>query len=253
MRILHVTPGTSPARTPVLPALAHLPHVLDYACTRLDSLARADSADVVVLDATADLSAAAGFARLLEQTGRPEPAIAVLTDGGFIAANPDWRMADLLLAGAGPTEVDARLRLAAVRGPAPVPEVSSPLIEAGPLTIDEDGYVAFVRGRQLDLTFKEFELLRHLAANSGRALTRAELLQDVWGYDFFGGTRTVDVHVRRLRAKLGAELDQIIHTVRNVGYRFSPEVAERASGGSGERRDAADGTDQEETHGSERH
>ena len=74
----------------------------------------------------------------------------------------------------------------------------------------------------LDLTFKEFELLKFLAQHPGRVFTRAHLLQEVWGYDYFGGTRTVDVHVRRLRAKLGAEHESLIGTVRNVGYRFVP-------------------------------
>ena len=77
------------------------------------------------------------------------------------------------------------------------------------------------RGRPLDLTFKEFELLRYLVANPGRVFTREQLLSDVWGYDYFGGTRTVDVHVRRLRFKLG-ERESVIGTVRNVGYRFAP-------------------------------
>ena len=77
-------------------------------------------------------------------------------------------------------------------------------------------------GRSLDLTFKEFELLKFLAQHPGRVFTRAQLLQEVWGYDYFGGTRTVDVHVRRLRAKLGAENEALIGTVRNVGYRFVP-------------------------------
>ena len=72
----------------------------------------------------------------------------------------------------------------------------------------------------LDLTFKEFELLKFLAQHPGRVFTRAQLLQEVWGYDYFGGTRTVDVHVRRLRAKLGSEHESLIGTVRNVGYRF---------------------------------
>ena len=74
----------------------------------------------------------------------------------------------------------------------------------------------------LDLTYKEFELLKYLAQHPGRVFTRAQLLQEVWGYDYFGGTRTVDVHVRRLRAKLGAEHEGLIGTVRNVGYRFVP-------------------------------
>ena len=71
----------------------------------------------------------------------------------------------------------------------------------------------------LDLTFKEFELLKFLAQHPGRVFTRAQLLQEVWGYDYYGGTRTVDVHVRRLRAKLG-DHEALIGTVRNVGYRF---------------------------------
>ena len=76
-------------------------------------------------------------------------------------------------------------------------------------------------GRSLDLTFKEFELLKYLAQHPGRVFTRAQLLHEIWGYDYFGGTRTVDVHIRRLRAKLGPEFEAIIGTVRNVGYRFS--------------------------------
>ena len=75
-------------------------------------------------------------------------------------------------------------------------------------------------GRSLDLTFKEFELLRFLATHPGRVCTRPALLREVWGYDFYGGTRTVDVHVRRLRAKLGAEHEHLIETVRSVGYRI---------------------------------
>src|SRR5262249_449292 len=79
---------------------------------------------------------------------------------------------------------------------------------------------ARLRGKVLDLTYKEFELLKFLAQHAGRVFSRAQLLQEVWGYDYFGGTRTVDVHVRRLRAKLGAEYEVLIGTVRNVGYKF---------------------------------
>jgi DNA-binding response OmpR family regulator len=77
-----------------------------------------------------------------------------------------------------------------------------------------------VHDRPLDLTYKEFELLRFLATHPSRVFTREQLLSEVWGYDYFGGTRTVDVHVRRLRAKLG-DMEQVIGTVRNVGYRFN--------------------------------
>ena len=92
-------------------------------------------------------------------------------------------------------------------------------ISLGELVIDEGTYTARLRGRPLDLTYKEFELLKYLAQHAGRVFTRAQLLQEVWGYDFFGGTRTVDVHVRRLRAKLGTEYESLIGTVRNVGYK----------------------------------
>ena len=91
--------------------------------------------------------------------------------------------------------------------------------------VDEDSYQVRLRGQPLDLTFKEFELLRFLASRPGRVSTRPALLREVWGYDFYGGTRTVDVHVRRLRAKLGPEHEHLIETVRGVGYRAADPEA----------------------------
>ncbi|MSZ78033.1 MAG: DNA-binding response regulator, partial [Actinobacteria bacterium] len=88
------------------------------------------------------------------------------------------------------------------------------------VVVDDATYTAKIGQRSLDLTFKEFELLKFLAQHPGRVFSRQQLLQEVWGYDYFGGTRTVDVHVRRLRAKLGVENETLIGTVRNVGYRF---------------------------------
>jgi DNA-binding response OmpR family regulator len=93
------------------------------------------------------------------------------------------------------------------------------IVRLGGLRIDTDTYKVTADGRTLDLTFKEFELLRFLTTHPGRVYTRPALLREVWGYDFYGGTRTVDVHVRRLRAKLGAEHEHLIETVRSVGYR----------------------------------
>ena len=87
------------------------------------------------------------------------------------------------------------------------------------MSIDTESYRVTAQGRPLDLTFKEFELLRFLASRPGRVFTRPALLREVWGYDFYGGTRTVDVHIRRLRAKLGPEHEHLIQTVRSVGYR----------------------------------
>src|SRR5919112_1872084 len=97
---------------------------------------------------------------------------------------------------------------------------------AAALVIDEHSYSAKLRGRTLDLTYKEFELLKYLAQHPGRVFSRAQLLQEIWGYDYFGGTRTVDVHVRRLRAKLGTEHEALIGTVRNVGYKLDQQVAD---------------------------
>jgi DNA-binding response OmpR family regulator len=108
-------------------------------------------------------------------------------------------------------------RLTAARNAA---DPDAHVIRSGEVVVDEATYTAKIGGRPLDLTFKEFELLKYLAQHPGRVFTRQQLLQEVWGYDYFGGTRTVDVHVRRLRAKLGPENEMLIGTVRNVGYRF---------------------------------
>ena len=110
--------------------------------------------------------------------------------------------------------------------------------QAVELVIDESTYTARLRGRPLDLTYKEFELLKYLAQHAGRVFTRAQLLQEVWGYDFFGGTRTVDVHVRRLRAKLGPEYEALIGTVRNVGYKAVRPARGRSGNTDGEPADA---------------
>ena len=145
--------------------------------------------------------------------------IAILTEGGLVAVSLEWGVDEILLPGAGPAEVDARLRLLRARRASDGAGAEGALV-LGELVIDEATYTARLRGRPLDLTYKEFELLKYLAQHAGRVFTRAQLLQEVWGYDFFGGTRTVDVHVRRLRAKLGPEHEQLIGTVRNVGYKF---------------------------------
>jgi DNA-binding winged helix-turn-helix (wHTH) protein len=149
------------------------------------------------------------------------PVFAIMTEGGLAAITAEWGADDVLLHTAGPAEVEARLRLAIGRQASALPATPDE-IRAGELSIDEGTYTARLRARVLDLTFKEFELLKFLAQHPGRVFTRAHLLQEVWGYDYFGGTRTVDVHVRRLRAKLGPEHEALIGTVRNVGYRFVP-------------------------------
>ena len=97
------------------------------------------------------------------------------------------------------------------------------VVVTGDLRIDETAFTAELSGRSLDLTYREFALLKFFAMHPERVFTRDDILLAVWGDDYFGGTRTVDVHVRRLRAKLGKDLENAIHTVRNVGYRFSAD------------------------------
>jgi len=137
------------------------------------------------------------------------------------ALTADWGAQDFILTGASPAEVEARIRLAVTAQPVVDTLADPEEISSGDLVIDPVAYTARLRRRPLDLTYKEFELLRYLAQHPGRVFTRAQLLQEVWGYDYYGGTRTVDVHIRRLRAKLGTEYDHMIGTVRNVGYRFN--------------------------------
>jgi DNA-binding response OmpR family regulator len=149
--------------------------------------------------------------------------VVITTEGGLSALSAEWHIDDVILDTAGPAEVDARIRIAIGKYAAHLAEndPSSGEIRTGEVSIDENSYTARIKGRALDLTFKEFELLKFLAQHPGRVFTRAQLLQEIWGYDYFGGTRTVDVHIRRLRSKLGPEHEAIIGTVRNVGYRFT--------------------------------
>jgi DNA-binding response OmpR family regulator len=203
----------------VLPALGLLPHRVTV--LPLDAAALVDRplGDAVLVDARRDLAAARSFTRVLSAVGMSVPILGVLTEGGLIAVSAEWTVDDIILDTAGPAELDARLRLAIDRRAAATDQLVDH-VDIGELTIDESTYSARLSGVALDLTYKEFELLKFLAQHPGRVFTRSHLVQEVWGYDYFGGTRTVDVHVRRLRAKLGPEHDQMIGTVRNVGYKF---------------------------------
>ena len=208
---------TSTVDGDVLPALGLLSHRVRSIPAEPASLITAPAADLILVDARQDLASAKSLCKILNTTGVNVPLVLVLTEGGLTAVSADWGIDDVLLETAGPAEVDARIRLVIGRL---AQEKSSSKIQASGVVIDEASYSAKVHGRPLDLTFKEFELLRFLATHPSRVFTREQLLSEVWGYDYFGGTRTVDVHVRRLRAKLG-DLESLIGTVRNVGYRFN--------------------------------
>ena len=206
--------------TEVLPALGLLQHTVRVMPAEASALIDAPPCDVIIVDGRRDLPAVRSLTRLLRTTGVSSPVVLVTTEGALAAITADWGIDDVLLDTAGPAEVEARLRLAVGRLAEVTDSAVPDEIRGGDVSIDEATYTAKVRGRILDLTFKEFELLKFLAQHPGRVFTRAQLLQEVWGYDYFGGTRTVDVHVRRLRAKLGPEHESVIGTVRNVGYRF---------------------------------
>jgi len=124
---------------------------------------------------------------------------------------------DFCLAPFHPKELEARLRHLLFRsGRGTRPEI----VEYGDLVLNLETYQAAFGNRPLSLTYMEYELLKFFATQPGKVFTREQLLSRVWGYEYYGGARTVDVHVRRLRAKLGEEHAGLIQTVRSVGYRF---------------------------------
>jgi len=211
------------ASADVLPALGLLQHDVRILPAEVSVLIDAPIADCIFVDARRDLPNTKAFTKLITTTGVSTPIVIITTEGGLSAINSDWQIADVMLDTAGPAEVDARIRIVigkdALTQLAKNPSLKE--IRSGEVVIDEDSYTAKIKGRTLDLTFKEFELLKYLAQHPGRVFSRSQLLQEIWGYDYFGGTRTVDVHIRRLRSKLGPEFESVIDTVRNVGYRFT--------------------------------
>ena len=216
---------TASADSEVLPALHLLSHRFRVIAAEPASLVNAPSADLLFLDARRDLAGAKSLAKILHTTGLSTPMIVVVTEGGLAGISNEWGATDIILDSAGPAEIDARIRLALSRSQ----DSGNPdQIHASGVVIDEASYSAKVHGKPLDLTFKEFALLKFLAQHPGRVFTRDQLLSEVWGYDYFGGTRTVDVHIRRLRAKLG-DLESLIGTVHNVGYRFTVETEDNFS------------------------
>jgi len=175
-------------------------------------------AQVILVDARERLETAYSCLKTLRDLPplSGTPAMIAVTVGRV--GSLDHRAADdFVLVPVVPAELYARLRQLDWRFAS---FAADELIKAGDLQIDLAGYEAHVRDRKLDLTHQEFELLKYLAQHRGKVWTREQLLSRVWGYRYFGGTRTVDIHVRRLRAKLGSPADAMIETVRNVGYKL---------------------------------
>jgi DNA-binding response OmpR family regulator len=236
--------GTRESAAEILPSLSLLNHTVAVAAATPEAVSARPAGrarpvgsvgpaepfvpDAVLVDARHHLVKAKELLSQLASAG--VPLLAVISEGAWAAITAEWGADDVVLHTAGPGEVEARIRLAIGRAAAGPAITQAAEVRSGELVIDEATYSAKIRGAALDLTFKEFELLKFLAQHPRRVFTRSQLLQEVWGYDYFGGTRTVDVHVRRLRAKLGSENEALIGTVRNVGYKFVPAKAEGRRG-----------------------
>ena len=210
---------------PAPPALAQALDLAGYpwkAAGTVDSASRVEPEDgwsgaIVVADE--DPEGAFALCRALRKRDLPLEPMLLLVSGPQLA---DLELRedlfdDFCLTPFHPRELEARLKHLFWRtGRGTRPE----LVEYGPLILNLETYQAYVGGKPLDLTYMEYELLKFLSTHPGKVFTRETLLSRVWGYEYYGGARTVDVHIRRLRAKLGEEHASLIQTVRSVGYRF---------------------------------
>ena len=210
---------------PAPPALAQ---ALDLAGYPWKAAASSDAADRLepedgwsgaIVGADDDPEGAFALCRALRKRDLPFEPVLLLATGAQLAELElrEDLFDDFCLTPFHPRELEARLSHLFWRtGRGTRPE----LVEYGPLVLNLETYQAAVGGRPLDLTYMEYELLKFLATHPGKVFTRETLLSRVWGYEYYGGARTVDVHIRRLRAKLGEEHANLISTVRSVGYRF---------------------------------
>jgi len=173
----------------------------------------------VIVDASNEADGAWNFLRTLRKQHGSSVPVLLLVSGAQLdeLEHRDDLFDDFCLAPFHPAELEARLRHLLASD---TDVQQADLVEYGELVLNLETYQASISGRPLDMTYMEYELLKFLAQNPGKVFTREILLSRVWGYEYYGGARTVDVHVRRLRAKLGEEHAALIQTVRSVGYRF---------------------------------
>ena len=178
------------------------------------------NADVVVLDLR-DIPAAAFNILSANYAENGIILIVVVAPDQMDRVSVDLAVDDFVMLSAAPEELARRIERALWRKHG---VDSENFVRCGALTLDLSNYRVTVGTDTLVMTFKEYELLRFLAMNAGRVFTREQLLNRVWGYDYFGGARTVDVHIRRIRAKIEIHGHAFIETVRNVGYRLVAEA-----------------------------
>jgi DNA-binding response OmpR family regulator len=198
----------------VLPTLGSFAHTMRRAPLADHIDGRCDKADAAIIDARTNLAAARGACRRLTASAPATAVLAVVTPANVVTVDVDWNFDAVMLPAAGADELQARLRLAIKRRRSAVDGT----LRFGDLTLHPASFTGSLAGRDLGLTLTEFKLLNCLVQHAGRAFSRTRLLHEVWGYDCNGRVRTVDVHVRRLRAKLGTEYESMVDTVRGVGY-----------------------------------
>ncbi|HEX3540200.1 MAG TPA: response regulator transcription factor [Acidimicrobiales bacterium] len=219
MEQLLIFPDPAPAALAQTLDLAGYPWKAAGSPEAADRLEPEDGWSGAIIGADEDPEGAFGLCRALRKRDLPfEPVLLLVTAAQLADLElRDDLFDDFCLAPFRPRELEARLAHLFWRtGRGTRPE----LVEYGPLVLNLETYQAAVGGRPLDLTYMEYELLKFLATHPGKVFTRETLLSRVWGYEYYGGARTVDVHIRRLRAKLGEEHASLISTVRSVGYRF---------------------------------
>lgn len=183
---------------------------------------RERGADLVIFDFTAYVADPTSAVRTIkgDRELKHIPVVALVDAREAINLDFSIGLEDFLVRSDSFDELSTRIRFVLWR----LSKVDSKdTIRAGSLVMNLASYSVSVRGESLDLTYKEFELLRFLMTHRGRVFSRDALLRHVWGEEYLGGTRTVDVHIRRLRAKIGPQFDELIQTVRNVGYKMIEE------------------------------
>jgi DNA-binding response OmpR family regulator len=210
---------------PASPDLARTLDLAGYSWKAVDANSPADEHEPAggwagaIIDLSQDADGGWAFLRNLRKQGERSIPVMVLVGGAQLTdlEHRDELFDDFCLSPFHPAELEARLRHLLATD---IDLHRADLVEYGELTLNLETYQASIAGRPLDMTYMEYELLKFLAQNPGKVFTREMLLSRVWGYEYYGGARTVDVHVRRLRAKLGEEHANLIQTVRSVGYRF---------------------------------
>lgn len=206
-------------------SLRHQNHQCLVASDAMDALAaiEEEAPEAVLLDLREPALSQRDLRHVLQtcNDGQRSPVLAVVGATQLETYDLSLGFEDFLLHPIDIPELLLRVRQALWRA-GKMPTEGENIVRCGDLALDTSRYEVYVAGHPIDLTYKEFELLRFLATNQDKVFTREVLLNRVWGYDYFGGARTVDVHIRRLRSKIEDRGHMFIETVRNVGYRFRP-------------------------------